>query len=175
MLREIVRAEVCADQRRILDEMAELKAMIRRLVSANGVYDSENDETPRVPWLQHPKEPSVCTCQKKFHWKESPSLNGLDAHAEEASAAAEQASTDAVSHAAGATNEARPPPQPSKSTAEQGTLEAWSSIAIHPPLFKGTRVQHRTRGLGAVVLIDHNDTRGKPFRVKFDNGGEPLS
>ena len=34
----------------------------------------------------------------------------------------------------------------------------------------GSRLQHPTRGEGTVVQILANDPRGKPYKVKFDNG-----
>ena len=53
-----------------------------------------------------------------------------------------------------------------------GSLSEWSKLAVPPPLFVGTRVLHPTRGRGTVILIDHAEARGKPFRVRFDIGEE---
>ena len=37
-------------------------------------------------------------------------------------------------------------------------------------LFEGARIFHSIRGPGCVANIDHNDPRGKPFGVAYDNG-----
>ena len=49
-------------------------------------------------------------------------------------------------------------------------LPADADHECHEKYHRDARVYHELRGEGTVCAIDYGDERGKPYRVRFDNG-----